>query len=70
VIVYGAVRDAAELREANLRVRALAQCPQRIQKLRQGSRDVQVKIESIFINSADWVYAYEDGILFSRLQLL
>lgn len=70
VIVYGAVRDAAELRDADLPVRALALCPQRTQKLGHGSRDVQIKIQGAPVNSGDWVYADEDGVIVSRQGLI
>jgi regulator of ribonuclease activity A len=69
VLVYGAVRDAAELREADLPVRALALCPLRTLKLGQGLRDVEVVIPGAKIKSGDWVYADEDGALVSTSKL-
>jgi regulator of ribonuclease activity A len=69
VIVHGAVRDAAELRDADLPIRALALCPQRTQKLGQGQRDALIQWDGIPIKSGDWIYADEDGVLVSSVQL-
>jgi regulator of ribonuclease activity A len=66
VLVNGAVRDAQELREAELAVRALALCPMRTEKLRLGERGESVEIAGVKISEGDWLYADEDGVVVSR----
>lgn len=69
VVVYGAVRDAQELREAELAVRALALCPMRTEKLGLGERGVSVEIAGVKISEGDWLYADEDGVVVSSKSL-
>jgi regulator of ribonuclease activity A len=69
VLVYGAVRDAAELRAAQLPVRALALCPLRTVKRAVGERGKPIWLQGVEIHEGDWLYADEDGILISRLPL-
>ena len=69
VVVYGAVRDAAELVEAKLPVRALALCPMRTAKLGLGERGVKIPLSDVTIQDGDWLYADEDGMVTSRLPI-
>jgi regulator of ribonuclease activity A len=63
VLVYGAVRDAAELRAAAVGIRALALIPMPTDRKDQGLRDVPIQIEGEWIRPGDWLYADEDGIV-------
>lgn len=69
VVIFGAARDAAELRDADIPVRALALCPARTEKKGIGQRGVQLSIANITIHEGDWLYADEDGIVVSRTAL-
>jgi regulator of ribonuclease activity A len=69
VLVYGAVRDAAELRAADIPVRALALCPMRTEKLGLGEREVEIVVPGARIKSGDWVYADEDGVVISAVAI-
>ncbi len=69
VLVWGAVRDAAELARAETGVLALALCPARSTKRQQGVLDVPVQIAGVAVNPGDWLYADEDGVLISRTSL-
>jgi regulator of ribonuclease activity A len=65
VLVNGAVRDAAELRQAKIPVRALALCPLRTEKQGLGQRGAAVHVADVRVEEGHWLYADEDGILVS-----
>ena len=63
VVVYGAVRDSAELAECDVGIRALATMPLPTEKRNEGQRDVAVNIEGVWVRPGDMLYADEDGIV-------
>ncbi len=63
VVVHGAVRDAAELAQCEVGVRALALIPLPTEKRNAGERDVPVRIEGVWVRPGDWLYADADGIV-------
>lgn len=65
LVVYGCVRDAAELRACSLGIRALALMPMPTQRLQAGLRDIPVQIEGLWVHPGDWLYADIDGIVIS-----
>lgn len=69
IVVNGAVRDLAELRAAQVGIRALALMPQRTAKRDEGERDVPVQIQGVWVRPGDWLYADEDGIVVSARPL-
>jgi regulator of ribonuclease activity A len=69
ILVYGAVRDVAELRAAALGIKALALCPLRTDKRGLGDVGVPVTISGHLVQPGDWVYADEDGVLISSVAL-
>lgn len=69
ILVYGAVRDVAELRAAALGIKALALCPLRTDKRGLGDAGVTVTISGYLVQPGDWLYADEDGVLISGAQL-
>ncbi len=66
VIVHGAVRDADELNEAEIAVRALALHPRRAGKQGTGKRDVRVQFSGVAIEPGAFIYADTDGIIVSN----
>lgn len=70
VLVYGCVRDLAELKAASVGLYALALNPMPTVKQGQGLRDVYVQIAGLWIRPGDWLYADADGIVLSRRNLL
>jgi regulator of ribonuclease activity A len=70
IVVNGAVRDLAELKEAAIGIRALALMPRRSIKHNEGRRDVPVEIQGVAVRPGDWLYADADGIVVSVRQLL
>ena len=63
IVVDGCVRDAAELREANIPIRALALLPMRTDKRGEGQSGEPVQIQGVWVRTGDWLYADEDGIV-------
>lgn len=70
VVVYGCVRDAAELRACSLGIRALALVPMPTQRRSTGLRDVAVQIQGVWVRPGDWLYADADGMVISSAPLL
>lgn len=68
VLVYGAVRDAAELRACQVGIRAMALMPLPTDRRDQGLRDVPVQIEGVWVRPGDRLYADEDGIVVMATQ--
>ena len=63
VVVYGCVRDAVELRAADVGILALGLMPMPTTKREQGLQDLVVDIAGVRVAPGDWVYADEDGVL-------
>ena len=69
LVVWGAVRDAVELRRCDVGIRALASCPRKSGKAARGERDVPVSIGGVTVFPGDWLAADEDGIVVASRQL-
>ena len=69
VIIYGCIRDSAELGQMNLGIRALGTMPLRSDKRGEGERDVPVRFAGVSFRPGDHVYADEDGVVVSRTAL-
>lgn len=63
VVVWGAVRDVAELREAAVGIRALALMPLPTEKRNEGQAEVPVQLAGVAVHPGHWVYADADGIV-------
>jgi regulator of ribonuclease activity A len=66
VIVYGAVRDAAELEREPLGVLALALIPMKTEKRGLGARGVAVSLPGAVVKPGDWIYVDRDGAIVAR----
>jgi regulator of ribonuclease activity A len=69
LIIYGCIRDSAELGGMRLALRALGTMPLRSDKRGEGERDVPVRFAGVTFRPGDYVYADEDGIVVAREQL-
>jgi len=63
VVVFGCVRDSAELAQAEVGIRALALVPLPTERRNAGERDVAVQIDGVWVRPGDWIYADEDGMV-------
>lgn len=70
LLVFGCVRDVAELRAQALGIAALAAMPMPTEKRGQGQRDLPVEIAGVQVRPGDWLYADEDGVVVSAVSLL
>jgi len=65
VVVYGCVRDAADLAGIPIGVKALNTHPLKSTKKGIGERDVPVTFGGVTFKAGDYLYADEDGIIVS-----
>jgi regulator of ribonuclease activity A len=65
VVVYGCIRDSADINGIDIGVRALNTHPQKSIKKDVGDRDIAVTFGGVTFNPGDWLYADEDGVLVS-----
>lgn len=63
VVVNGCVRDAVELRQADVGICALGLMPLPTSRAGQGQRDLAVCIQGVLIRPGEWLYADEDGLV-------
>ena len=63
IVVNGCVRDAAELRVADVGIRALALIPLPTERRNEGQRDVTVQVQGVWVRPGDWLVADDDGIV-------
>ena len=70
VVIDGCVRDVAELEALAVGIRALASMPLPTEKRNQGQANVVVEIQGVRIAPGDWLYADQDGIVVSAMQLV
>ena len=70
IVVDGAVRDLAELRLAQVGIRALALMPLRTAKRDEGQADLPVQIQGVWVRPGDWLYADEDGMVLGASRLI
>lgn len=63
VIVYGCIRDSADIATIEVGVKALQTHPLRSVKKGVGERDVPVTFAGITIRPGDYLYADEDGVI-------
>jgi len=69
VVVDGCVRDAAELAQCALGIRALALLPMPTQRRGCGTSQHAVQIQGVWVRPGDWLYADEDGMVLSSKPL-
>lgn len=69
LIVYGCIRDAMDVSEMDIAVKALNTHPKKSSKRNTGERDVSVHFASVRFIPGAWVYADLDGIVVSDNEL-
>jgi regulator of ribonuclease activity A len=69
VLLYGCVRDSAELAALPLGVRALGSVPLRSDKRGVGEREVAVRFAGVTFRPGDYVYADADGVVLAHTRL-
>ncbi|RJS95292.1 ribonuclease E activity regulator RraA [Salinisphaera sp. Q1T1-3] len=69
IVVYGCIRDAADISQMDMAVKALNTHPKKSDKKNQGERDVLVRFGGVNFMPDDWLYADLDGIVVSEAEL-
>jgi regulator of ribonuclease activity A len=69
LIVYGCIRDCAELGRLELGIRALGTMPLRSEKRGKGERDVAVRFAGVTFRPGEFAYVDEDGIVLAATSL-
>lgn len=70
VVVDGCVRDAAELADAPVGIRALGLMPLPTVRRHDGETGVPVQVQGVWVREGDWLYADEDGIVIADRALI
>jgi regulator of ribonuclease activity A len=69
VVMYGLIRDSADIARMDLGVKALGTLPLKSVKRGLGDRDVPVRFAGVSFVPGQYVYADEDGIICSSERL-
>ena len=69
IIVYGCIRDSAEIANISIGVKALNTNPRKSVKKGIGERDVSISFADVTISPGDYIYADEDGFVVSEVDL-
>ncbi|MET0988167.1 MAG: ribonuclease E activity regulator RraA [Steroidobacteraceae bacterium] len=70
VLVYGCIRDSADIGRMALGVKALATHPMKTDKRGEGQRDIAVRFAGVVFRPNEWLYADEDGVIVAPRSLL
>ncbi|MCX8145951.1 MAG: ribonuclease E activity regulator RraA [Azovibrio sp.] len=65
IVVYGCIRDSADIDQLDIGVRALNTHPQKSVKRGVGEQNLAVTFGGVTFNPGEWLYADADGILVS-----
>ncbi|ANM31558.1 hypothetical protein ABI59_21310 [Acidobacteria bacterium Mor1] len=63
IVIHGCVRDAHELDEVPVGIKALALAPRRSEKRGRGTRDVPVSFAGVRFEPGQYLFADRDGIV-------
>ncbi len=69
VVINGAVRDVAAIRELDLGAKALGSNPRKSARDGAGEVDVPVSFGGVEFRPGDWLYSDEDGIVVAGREL-
>ena len=70
VVIYGCIRDAMQINDMNVGIRALGTCPVKSVKRNEGLKGETLVIEGTRIKNGDYLYADSDGILIAHRKLI
>ena len=69
MVIYGCIRDSAVVSTLDIGIKALGANPRRSVKKGGGERDIALNFAAATFTPGDWLYADEDGILLSPVEL-
>ena len=69
VVVYGCVRDAEQLSQMKIGIKALGTNPRKSVKKGEGAREVVLRFAELVVKPGQYLYADRDGIVISNQRL-
>lgn len=69
VVIYGVIRDSAEIAGIDLGVKALGTNPAKSIKAGQGTLDCPIEFGGVRFEPGSWIYCDEDGVLLSPMAI-
>lgn len=69
VVIWGCIRDSVAINQLDIGVRALATNPKKSVKRGEGQQNLQLSFGDVTFTPGEWLYADEDGVLLSAVQL-
>lgn len=69
IIIYGCIRDSAEIADMDIAVKALNTHPKKSGKKNTGEREISVHFAGVRYTPGSWVYADLDGIVVADNEL-
>ncbi|MEW9677293.1 ribonuclease E activity regulator RraA [Lentibacillus sp. L22] len=69
IIIYGCIRDTADINNMDIGVRALGKNPLKSQKKGDGETDIPVTFGGVDWTPGDYVYVDEDGVVVAKRKL-
>lgn len=69
MIINGYVRDTRETVKFDIGLYALGTCPLRNFEKTKGIRDIELNFGGVTFNNGDYIYADEDGVIVSSIEL-
>ena len=70
IVVYGCIRDSAEIAKIHIGLKALNTVPKKSIKKGQGEVDVPVEFAGLVFNPKSYLYADQDGVILAEKNLL
>ncbi|ALX50190.1 ribonuclease E activity regulator RraA [Lentibacillus amyloliquefaciens] len=70
VIIYGCIRDSADIAQMDVGVLALGTSPLKSNKKREGEKDITLAFGEVEWKPGNFAYADEDGIVISERKLI
>lgn len=65
LVINGCIRDVTTINTLAIGVKALGTTPIKTDKRNIGDQDITIRFAGVTINSGDWVYADQNGVLIS-----
>ncbi|MBW7886058.1 MAG: ribonuclease E activity regulator RraA [Caldilineaceae bacterium] len=70
VVIYGCIRDAAEVGQIPIGVKAMATNPRRSKKQEAGEVNIEVRFAGITFTPGHYLYADADGVIVSATEIV
>ncbi|MFM1932629.1 MAG: hypothetical protein RL226_1932 [Bacteroidota bacterium] len=70
LVVYGCIRDSRQISEMEIGLKALNTNPTKSIKRNEGQQNIDVRFAGVDFRPGHYLYADEDGIVVSELQLI